>query len=1125
MAKLGDGVKIIFKLDFLKKQILKFNVDGHVVLRMFIGALSALFIGSIAFCCIKYFEPIITKPVELLGCHVYVDDINISNRLFACNIFLVLSFVTFLIVTFSRYSLYLAQYLSRVFYVKKLLITIFLTCLTTVALFCLYLRKNQIILSADIEGKNSVRLQVFYTEDELESFSEEKSIIKTINLSDTNRVSVIIPVKQISRLRLDFDDFPEGILCRHIELAGHRKVSLDLRDLAFHNLKHSLNNGALSLIDSQDDPHFVFKSTIDTRVNFKSKYTFHAIKFIVIFLVLGLFVYILLYRMHPLLRDCKSFLEELSCLKGIRTKQYTRLFFGLILVLVFPRALMVMSVYLGTSMFGVDFLSFIPCLKISLRALQAGLAGTLIWAWWCSPNKILPKISYYLQFLVLPYFVLLIPAAVNTDNGIVQLVHVDGIRIIALIMILVGAINIVLCRVKYLENGYLSTTVLLAIFIGICLNCNPILWLCDDFDPYATGQRITPYWMVINEGAKLFKDITTPYGLYDMINIWLGHFLLGELTIQSSFYGAYILNTIFAGLCFVIIRKRMPILMAFILAFLCKCFNVSWACVYIAVLINPYIIRNAERWIVTWLLLSLFYIFARTPISTGFVVASMPAVVYQFYVLYRANRIDFIKVVIFSIVLIFVFMIYPFGCYVRGYIYAFLERFKINSVFYGDFVKDFQLSNFVKITSYCCIVPILSCIVAYCIYYNKIVNGKIEKLNKFVSYFIVSFVLSSLICFVSYSFSRTDGFFSRILPIIASISFLLLMAVWVYCKNKKTLTTCITITLFVILFTVHKHVPIPTHLLSISNDIGLKYVPRLINGSDLGVGRLGNGLPGKLWDNELAIKNALAMVLGPGESFLDLTMWSEHYFISDRKCSIYYTPYFDCPGTSAQKRAVEILNQQNVKISLIDDSYFYKTPFNLRAYHLYRYALLSGFPWEFLPGKIMMMPKEYFDKIDLVVPNKLQALRILEKVFVFESLNFGHIPFVWGRGYKNFKKHLPKILSFEQHELVNIRSTLFWELPKVIKGIDGGLLYLNISDIEQGNSSAQTQLTVKWTNLEFPNEVNEVQFIAHVGINLIPLDSAPRWLLAGEISSITISSVHDKKFNIKQMYLLDRSEF
>jgi hypothetical protein len=138
------------------------------------------------------------------------------------------------------------------------------------------------------------------------------------------------------------------------------------------------------------------------------------------------------------------------------------------------------------------------------------------------------------------------------------------------------------------------------------------------------------------------------------------------------------------------------------------------------------------------------------------------------------------------------------------------------------------------------------------------------------------------------------------------------------------------------------------------------------------------------------------------------------------------------------------------------------------------------------------------------------------------ELFFEHLPAVWGAAFNDFKKDLIHILDLKQSKQ-DLSQNWTYKLSQTIEGIKGGLLYLDISEISDGDT---LYLSITWVNDEIPNdEINEVRFIAHKGINLIPLEASPRWLLAGKISSLTVkASDANKSFIIRKAQVFDRTK-
>jgi hypothetical protein len=241
-----------------------------------------------------------------------------------------------------------------------------------------------------------------------------------------------------------------------------------------------------------------------------------------------------------------------------------------------------------------------------------------------------------------------------------------------------------------------------------------------------------------------------------------------------------------------------------------------------------------------------------------------------------------------------------------------------------------------------------------------------------------------------------------------------------------------------------------------------------------------------------------------------------HYFTSERKLWTEYPVYYVYPGDKPQKRALEVLDRQRISVFLLDASVIFdKSPVNLRGYHLYRYALLGGGrPWEISPRKTILMPEDYFRRIGLAPPSLLESLPLLDKQF--PNLDFERIPSVWGRGFAKWRDILPEVMNWDD-QLAGTDTRHSFVHPQGLRGRDGGLLLL---DIELA-PSASIPVEIAWSNGDWPDETNTIKFTARPGVHLVPLDAAPRWLLADTITGLTITT-RDMPFAIRAIRLLQR---
>ncbi|MDR1952198.1 MAG: hypothetical protein LBQ37_01630 [Elusimicrobiota bacterium] len=746
--------------------------------------------------------------------------------------------------------------------------------------------------------------------------------------------------------------------------------------------------------------------------------------------------------------------------------------------------------------------------------------------WFFRREKVLKGFIFCSQFFVLFYFLLLSPQKFINNTDIFSMPSFK-INIIAACLIFIGIIDVFRRRKRELNKSFFSPVAIFAILLGFVVRGIPAVILANS---YEIGSRLPEYWMISRGWMSAFKDMYITYGLWDLASMAAGEFLFNGLTIISASIGFAYFSIIIMAVFFAITKRTIPLIAACILTYLIGRNGYQiMPCIYAAILLYPSLISKPERWIIVWALLSAIYPFARIPQGSLAVAASLPAVLYQIIVLYKSNKKTFYKVGIFGLCLAFVVMIYPFGEYFRGIIRIVSETAAVNGVFAGTPFRQVYKMSFDQMLhiSMFFIMPMISVFTAYLL--RKYCGKDNKKTAAFVGFFVISFCFLYALSSISYSFSRLwDLSYARYSQTIMITASILSIAICAFIENKK-----VKIGAFLFLLIIIWYSNSGNSVRGLYNR-GMYHIPNtkseITDGADFGVDRIGKGFLSKDFvEDEKLVKESLDKILDKDETFLDMTLNGLHYYVSDRKLWLEYPVYYVYPGNKPQRRAVEILKDKNIKVSLLDlrdvDD---RININTRSYHLYRYALLNGLPWEISEYKTILMPAEYFKKIGKNPPDKLQTLKILDKHFPRHSgetdydpekeLFFAHLPAVWGNGYKGFKKNLIEINSFE---FSNKNPRIEWEyvFSHYIKGIDGGLLYIDILDLAGGDTA---YMTINWINDEFPNEINEVCFIAHKGINLVPVEAAPRWLLADKIKSVIISRDDGKEFSVNEVKIFNR---
>lgn len=110
----------------------------------------------------------------------------------------------------------------------------------------------------DWEVTKPFELQIFYTNEQNENFSEKLSIRKKITLEDKH-VEVIIPEDKIYRFRIDLGRSPEKVVFKNVEIMADQYINFnDWRNYAYNNIEKSKINkddNTLTIYSKHKDPY------------------------------------------------------------------------------------------------------------------------------------------------------------------------------------------------------------------------------------------------------------------------------------------------------------------------------------------------------------------------------------------------------------------------------------------------------------------------------------------------------------------------------------------------------------------------------------------------------------------------------------------------------------------------------------------------------------------------------------------------------------------------------------------------------------------------------------------------------------------------------------------------------
>ena len=296
----------------------------------------------------------------------------------------------------------------------------------------------------------------------------------------------------------------------------------------------------------------------------------------------------------------------------------------------------------------------------------------------------------------------------------------------------------------------------------------------------------------------------------------------------------------------------------------------------------------------------------------------------------------------------------------------------------------------------------------------------------------------------------------------------------------------------------------------------------VVKGNDLGLPNLGDAIvdAGRLKRLQ-TIKRVLNVVVDPGETYLDLTNRSAEYFYLGYRPAIESERVYNLVSEGQQLRAVKNFESRPPPIVLAGPHAIFPDG-GTSAYcsHLlYRYLVERYVPVS-VEGMTYMVRPDRLSRLAGYVDTQSPLddgarLLLLDAVFRMKSID--ELPVAWGRSLgtlgpqlrqvQTIGPDLPLLLNSVrdigggQYQIVGPAPSLTFDISRWnLSGREAGILTFAFSC---GNSNTKPLIEVFWgAPATGPNEPTVVRFVAQNGDLVVPLDAAPRWLLAKEISSL-----------------------
>ena len=262
------------------------------------------------------------------------------------------------------------------------------------------------------------------------------------------------------------------------------------------------------------------------------------------------------------------------------------------------------------------------------------------------------------------------------------------------------------------------------------------------------------------------------------------------------------------------------------------------------------------------------------------------------------------------------------------------------------------------------------------------------------------------------------------------------------------------------------------------------------------------------------IHRELGVLLEPDETYLDLTNRNAQYFYLGREVPIESGAIYNLPHDRQQLRSIERLKARQVPVvlALSDNLLLDGAPPSYRVHALYRYLIQRYVPVR-LAERVYLVSEDRLSRFDRggMRASREDAARQLDEVFRLGDLQ--GLPASWGASWASLAAQVSRVrqlgepatvqglrrLGGGEYAVDTAAAALTWDLGG-LAGRDAGMLTFDYTC----QAPAAVALEVRWAVPgAAPDPMASVRFQAAPRV-AVPLDAAPRWLLAPAVGTLEI---------------------
>ncbi len=341
----------------------------------------------------------------------------------------------------------------------------------------------------------------------------------------------------------------------------------------------------------------------------------------------------------------------------------------------------------------------------------------------------------------------------------------------------------------------------------------------------------------------------------------------------------------------------------------------------------------------------------------------------------------------------------------------------------------------------------------------------------------------------------------------------------------------------------------PSHAVNF-NPIDANVFDGATNSSSIQDGRLGSAIAHPFHLARIsAVRSVLDRVLDPQETYLDLSGRHAMYYYVERRPPVESASTYNLVGERQQERAIRSLRSERLPAILLsaDNIVHDGGPSSLRSNLVYREVLLSsGYRLVTIGTHVWMIRDDRVSRLaqgeaqSVLLLDDPAALAVLDPIYRREDLEA--VPASWGRSAANLDPTLSTVLRLPPGLPVSTNAITrtgaesyaisgadpyvrFSIADRNLSGRQAGVLSFDFACAAPG---AMPFLGVRWSTPQTPEGATTfLWFQGRQGRLIVPVDSAPSWLLAKRIDSLRFdiegNAAGCETFTIRNIELRARS--